>query len=176
MMETQKVQEGRGKMRKKVTKRVALLACVLLITAGAGLHIPQSGRGTLSVTRKIYAGIVIRQLEESIEFKGDLVTLQNGRVHSFQIGSHESAELLYNCIRNAARLNDYSDACLAPQETPILVNERCGGTFGMIYYTLPMSGRFIGFQFRDEDEEKLHGYVMAAAEEMEKDGSAIYIE
>jgi len=163
-------------MRKKAAKRVALLACVLLIMAGAVLHIPQSGE-TLSVTRKIYAGIVIRQLEESIEFKGDLVTLQNGRVHSFQIGSHESAELLYSCIRNAARLNDYSNACLAPEAIPIHVNDACSGTFGKVYYTLPVSGRFICFQFRDEDEEKLHGYVMtAAAEEKAKDESMINVD
>ncbi len=164
-------------MRTTVLKRGVLLACVLLIVAGTVLYIPHSGRGTLSATRKIYAGIMIRQLEENIAFTGeDIVTFQNGHFRSFQIGSHESAEVLYSCIQNAARLNNYTNASLAPELIPILVNDACSGTFGMIYYALPVSGRVIGFQFADEDEEELREYVMAIAEKKAKDGSAVYIE
>lgn len=154
-----------------------LLICAFLILAGTVLYIPKSGRDALSLTKRIYSNIVIRQLEENIDFTGeDIVTFQNGRFRSFEIRSHESAEVLYTCIRNAAKINDYTNACLATQEIPILVNSASCGTFGMIYYTLPISGRFIGFQFTEEDTEHFRAYITSIVDEKVQRNSVIYID
>ena len=40
------------------------------------------------------------------------------------------------------------------------VNDACSGTFGMVYDTLPVSGRFIGFHFSEEDEGCFREYVI----------------
>lgn len=163
-------------MKKKILRGSVLLICIFLLFAGTVLYIPKSGRNACSLTKKIYSNIVIRQLEENIDFTGeDLVTFQDGRFCSFEIGSHESAEVLYTCIRSAAKLGDYTNACLAPQEIPILVNSACSGTFGMIYYPLPTSGRLIGFQFTEENTEHFRAYIASIVDEKVQSNSVVYI-
>lgn len=161
-------------MKRKVRLISVLLVLILLIFAAIVLYIPASGE-PLKITKNIYANSVIWQLEKEIDFTGtDIVTFQDGSFLSFEIKSHESAEVLYSCIRNATRLNDFTHSCLAPQAIPLLVSDACSGTFSLIYYTFPVTGRFIAFQFSDEDSKLLYEYVMSIVEGAEND-NIIYI-
>lgn len=154
-------------MRKKALLICILTVLVLLISIAVILHIPSSGEPS-ELTRSIYVNIAISQLEKEIDFtEEDIVTFENGVFNTIEIKSHESAEVLYSCIRNSSYIMDLTHACLAPENITLLVSDSCSGGFTHIYLTLPVVHRFICFQFTEEDSEMLYEYVMAISKETE---------
>lgn len=147
----------------------ALLICLLLLAiVGAAafiLYIPVSGE-PLGLTRAIYADIAISQVEKEIDFTGkDIVSFDDGVFSTIEIKSHESAEVIYGCIRNASYIMDLTHASLLPENIPLLVSDSCSGGFTHVYITLPLTRRFIAFYFTEADSAVLSDYVMSLAKQ-----------
>lgn len=151
-------------MKKKVILICVLPVLFLMISAAVILHIPESGEPT-EFTKNLYKNIAISQLDKEIDFVGqDIVTFEDGILRTFEIRSHESAEVLYSYIRNSSCIMDLTHSCLAPEEIPLLVGDSCSGGFTHIYFTLPVTHRFISFYFTEEDSELFYEYVISVAD------------
>lgn len=149
-------------------KKKALLICfsmllAFVIAAALILHIPTSGE-PLGLTKAIYTKIAISQVEKEIDFAAeDIVGFDGGVFSTIEIKSHESAEVIFGCIRNASYIMDLTNASLSPENIPLLVSGSCSGGFTHVYITLPLTHRLICFQFTDEDSQMLCEYVMSVA-------------
>lgn len=146
-------------------KKRAFLICLLLLAivlaAALILHIPSSGEAS-ALTKAVYADIAISQIEKEIDFTGvDIVSFDNGVLSTIEIKSHESAEVIFGCIRNAAYIMDLTHASLSPEDIPLLVSDSCSGSFTHIYITLPLTHRLIAFYFTEADSQTLSEYVMS---------------
>lgn len=105
---------------------------------------------------------VIDHLKSEIAFEdNDILTFSNGRLYSIDIKSKETAEMLFQCIRNCRSTTDLTGAALEPEHLPILINGKEIGRFERIYSEYPETGQFFYFTFTEEDSKALYEYVMA---------------
>lgn len=104
---------------------------------------------------------MIRQLQNEINFgDSDILKFSNGHLESIDIKTQETAEVLFECIRNCVQINDLTDVSLEPMALPILVNGRGAGTFEMFFATYQETGQFICISFAPEDSARFQDYVM----------------
>lgn len=104
---------------------------------------------------------IIRALQSEIVFaEEDVLTFHNGVLESIDIKSEETAEMLFQCIRNCRDIADMTGAALAPMALPIQINGRGVGTFDCIYTNEPETGRFYCVVFSEEDAAAFRTYVM----------------
>ena len=104
---------------------------------------------------------VIRQLQNELTFGDkDILKFSNGYLESIDIKTQETADVLFQCIRNCVQINDLTDADLEPMALPIKVNGHGIGTFDMIFVTYEETGQFISIGFSTEDSEHFYDYVM----------------
>ena len=152
-----------------------LTAFVFLLVVTMLLYIPSGGEA-LAITKRIYAGGVIRQIEKDIQFTGeDVVTLySNGSLAAFEIKSHASAEVLYDCIRNAKHLFDRTNFVCAPEFLPVCIKEGAYCNFSSLGYTHPATGRYVVFYFSEEDAAAFESYVMSVVEEKKAEDKILY--
>lgn len=90
----------------------------------------------------------------------DILKFSNGHLESIDIKTQETAEVLFECIRNCVQINDLTDVSLEPMALPILVNGRGAGTFEMFFATYQETGQFICISFAPEDSARFQDYVM----------------
>lgn len=157
-------------MTKKTT---VLILLILLLAAGAGgwicwKNVPGEEDYMAEVLayqeeqKEAFAEGVIRQLQEEIVFGDqDVVTFNNGYLEAIDIKTHETAEMLFACIRNCVQITDLTGVNLKPMELPIEINGRGTGTFQNFYATYQETGQFIGISFSPEDSQSFYDYVMA---------------
>lgn len=130
------------------------LAFLLSLTGGIGAMYPE--------VREAFSEGVIRQLEKEIVFGDqDVVTFNNGYPEAVDIKTHETAEMLFTCIRNCVQITDLTGAELKPMELPIEINGRGTGTFQNFYTTYQETGQYIGISFSPEDSQNFYDYVTA---------------
>ena len=125
----------------------------LLYLTGSGSLYPE--------IKEFFIEGVIRQLQNEINFGGsDILKFSNGHLESIDIKTQETAEVLFECIRNCVQINDLTDVSLEPMALPILVNGRGAGTFEMFFATYQETGQFICISFAPEDSARFQDYVM----------------
>ena len=108
----------------------------LLYLTGSGSLYPE--------IKEFFIEGVIRQLQNEINFgDSDILKFSNGHLESIDIKTQETAEVLFECIRNCVQINDLTDVSLEPMALPILVNGRGAGTFEMFFATYQETGQFI---------------------------------
>ena len=104
---------------------------------------------------------VIRQLQNELNFGDkDIMKFSNGYLESIDIKTQETADVLFQCIRNCVQINDLTDADIEPMALPIEINGHGIGTFDMIFVTYEETGQFISISFSTEDSEYFYDYVM----------------
>ena len=105
---------------------------------------------------------MIRQLQNEINFgDADILKFSNGHLESIDIKMQDTAEVLFQCIRNCVQINDLTDVNVEPMALPIEINGQGIGTFGMFFVTYKETGQFICIGFSQEDSERFYDYVMA---------------
>lgn len=125
----------------------------LLYLTGSGSLYPE--------IKEFFIEGVIRQLQNEINFgDSDILKFSNGHLESIDIKTQETAEVLFECIRNCVQINDLTDVSLEPMALPILVNGRGAGTFEMFFATYQETGQFICISFAPEDSARFQDYVM----------------
>ncbi len=129
------------------------LAFLLYLTGNGALY-PE--------VKESFAEGVIRQIQNELNFGDkDILTFSNGYLESIDIKTQETAEVLFQCIRNCVQINDLTDVNLEPMALPIVVNGRGMGTFNMFFATYQETGQFICISFTPEDSERFQDHVMA---------------
>lgn len=125
----------------------------LLYLTGSGSLYPE--------IKEFFIEGVIRQLQNEINFgDSDILKFSNGHLESIDIKTKETAEVLFECIRNCVQINDLTDANVAPMALPIEINGQGTGTFGMFFATYQETGQFICISFAPEDSARFQDYVM----------------
>lgn len=108
-----------------------------------------------------FAERIIGALESEIVFaEEDVLTFFNGVLESIDIKAEETAEMLFQCIRNCRDIADMTGAALAPMALPIQINGQGIGTFDCIYTEEPETGRLFCVVFSEEDAAAFRAYVM----------------
>ena len=109
---------------------------------------------------------VIRILQNELAFEDkDLLTFYNDTFESIDIKSTETAEMLFQCIRNCVHIVDLTGAALEPMHLPIKMNgkELVPSTYDCLYIDYPKTEQFLCIVFSEEDSTALYDYVMALA-------------
>lgn len=105
---------------------------------------------------------IITQLKNEIAFGNkDVVLFNNGCPEAIDIKTEETAEVLFQCIRNCVNIIDLTDANLEPMALPVEINGRGTGTFESLFTTYQKTGQLICISFSAEDSESFYNYVMA---------------
>lgn len=108
---------------------------------------------------------VIATIKSEITFEdNDELTFYNGHFETIDIKSEETAEMLFQCIRNCRSIADLTGVPIEPEYLPILINGNTIGTFYHIYSEYPETGQFFSFVFTEEDSTAFYEYVMALKE------------
>lgn len=129
----------------------------LLTLTGQGAMYPQ--------VKEAFTEGVIRQLQDTIVYgEADAVTLSNGVVEQIDIKTHETAEMLFQCIRNCAGITDLTGMSLQPMELPVCVNGKEIGTFEALYIDYAETGQFLCIAFSQADSQSFRDYVTALAQ------------
>ena len=126
----------------------------LLYLTGSGSLYPE--------IKEFFIEGVIRQLQNEINFgDADILKFSNGHLESIDIKTQDTAEVLFQCIRNCVQINDLTDVNVEPMALPIEINGQGIGTFVMFFVTYKETGQFICIGFSQEDSERFYDYVMA---------------
>ncbi len=153
---------------KKRAAIVLIFACVWLLfgcaTYGADLKQPSStdisANNNSNIQNDLAEGI-IQTLQNKIKFgEKDVLTFSEGNLESIDIQSSESAEILFQCIRNYKDIVDMTGAVLEPMALPIQINGQGIGTFECIYIEYPKTEQFLCIVFTPEDSAALYDHVM----------------
>lgn len=105
---------------------------------------------------------LLAKLKSEIAYEdNDILTFSNGQLYSIDIKSEETAELLFQGIRNCRSITDLTSAALKPEHLPILINGKEIGNFERIYADYPETGQFFSFNFTEEDSAAFYEYVTA---------------
>lgn len=107
---------------------------------------------------------VICLLQNELAFEDkDLLTFNNGTFESIDIKSTQTAEMLFQCIRNCVCIVDLTGANLKPMHYSIKMNGRelVPSTFDCLYIDYPETEQFLCIVFSEEDSTTLYEYVMA---------------
>lgn len=132
------------------TDSLAFLLCL----TGSGSPYPE--------VKEFFTEGVIQQLQNELNFGDqDILTFSNGYLVGIDIKTQETAEVLFQCIRNCVQINDLTDVNLEPMALPIVVNGQGTGTFDRFFATYQETGQFICIRFTPEDSERFQDYVMA---------------
>lgn len=116
---------------------------------------------TTDIQKEIAEGVVAKLQNEITYETNDTLTFFNGILESIDIKSTETAEILFQCIRNCVRIVDLTGAALEPMALPIQINGQGIGTFECIYTDYPETGQFLCIVFSEEDSTAFYEYVMA---------------
>lgn len=132
-------------------------------TDSLGFLLYLSGYGTTyPEVKEAFSEGVIRQLQNEIAFGNkDVLTFNNGYLEAIDIKTQETAEVLFQCIRNCVHITDLTDVSLEPMALPIEINGRGTGTFEMFFTTYQETGQLICISFSTEDSKSFRDYVMA---------------
>ncbi len=75
----------------------------------------------------------------------------------------ETADMLFDCIRNCVQITDLTDVNLEQMALPIRINGQEVGTFDAIYMTDRETNQFICISLSEQDSEELYRqYVMTS--------------
>lgn len=131
------------------TDRLALL---LYLTGSGSLY---------SEVKDAFTEGVILQLQNELNFGDeDILKFSNGHLESIDIKTKETADVLFQCIRNCVQINDLTDADIEPMALPIEINGHGIGAFDMIFAAYKETGQFISISFSSADSEHFYDYVM----------------
>jgi len=141
-------------------KKMIVLALTLVCILSAGGC--SSGAVSKALPKNDMAEWVITNLKNDLTFEEhDILTFSSGHLSSIDIKSEETAEMLFQCIRNCRSVADLTGAALKPEHLPILINGKEIGTFEHIYAENPETEQFFSFNFTEEDSAAFYEYVMA---------------
>ena len=107
---------------------------------------------------------VICMLQNELAFEDkDILTFCNGTFESIDIKSKQTAEILFQCIRNCDYIVDLTGANLEPMHYSIKMNGRelVQSTFDCLYIDYPETEQFLCIVFSEEDSTTLYEHVMA---------------
>jgi len=110
---------------------------------------------------KKYTTKVIESLSEKVCYEEeDIITYdQSGYISSIDIRKPDTAERLFQCIRNSQYIHDLTGANLEPKHLPICINGEAMGDFGS-FYSYVEGDIFIEFIFTEEDSKAFYEYFM----------------
>ena len=130
------------------------LAFLLYLCGGSGTMYPE--------VQKAFSERAVNQLQEEIDFgEKDVLSFTNGCLDSIEIKTQETADMLFDCIRNCVQITDLTDVNLEPMALPIRINGKEIGTFNAVYMTDRETNQFICISFSDQDSEEFYNYVMS---------------
>ena len=105
---------------------------------------------------------VIRQLQaDRTAGERDVLTYRDGSLESIDIRTPETAEVLFQCIRDCVQILDLTGTNLSPMELPVRVGGRAVGSFEALFTDYAETGQSIGIYFSQADAERFREYVLA---------------
>ena len=129
------------------------LAFLLYLCGGSGTMYPE--------VQKAFSERAVSQLQEEIDFgEKDVLSFTNGGLDSIEIKTQETADMLFDCIRNCVQITDLTDVNLESMALPIRINGQEIGTFDAVYMTDRETNQFICISFSVQDSEELYSYIM----------------
>ncbi len=142
-----------GKIYELTLSEKDSLAFLLYLTGSGSLY-PE--------TREFFTKSAILQLKNEIVYGNeDIIETNNGYLESIDIKTHDTAELLFECIKNCVKIVDLTDTNIEPMALPIEINGQAVGTFDALYMTCKETGQLICICFSQEDSKRFYEYVMA---------------
>ena len=111
--------------------------------------------------KRTYTTKVIESLSEKICYEEeDIITYdQSGYISSIDIRKQDTAERLFQCIRNSQCIHDLTGANLEPKHLPICINGEAMGDFGS-FYSYVEGDIFIEFIFTEENSKAFYEDIM----------------
>lgn len=129
------------------------LGFLLYLCGGGGTMYPE--------VKESFSEGVIRQLQNEIDFgEKDILTFSSGTLESIDIKTQETAEMLFECIRNCVQITDLTDVSIEPMALPIKINGLDTGTFEVFFTIYQETGQFICISFSTDDSERFYNYVV----------------
>jgi len=153
-------------MLKKLALCFCLIACALALCACGGFSPDTDYNEDLKAREKLLEEVV-KLYDEQIDYSGsdsvELVENVSGiYVERFVIHTPESAEMLFNCIRNAEAVHDLTGIPLSPEHLPLYISEENHiGSFDHVYIDFPPTEQFLGIYFTEEDSKSFYEHALS---------------
>ncbi len=151
-------------MPKKLAVCFFVIVCVLALCACGGFS-PDTDYNTDLKAREKLLEEIIKLYDARIEYgEKDTITLVESEfgihVDRFVIHTPESAEMFFNCVRNAKAVYDLTGAALIPEPLPVYIGDGDPiGSFDHVYIDFPPTEQFFQISFTDEDAQAFYDHA-----------------
>lgn len=152
-------------MLKKLAVCFFVIACALVLSACGGFS-PDTDYNTDLKAREKLLEEIVKLYDAQIDYGGkDTITLVESEfgihVERFVIHTPESAEMLFNCVRNAQAVYDLTGVPIKPEPLPVYINEGDPiGSFDHVYIDFPPTEQFFRISFTDEDAQAFYDHAL----------------